>query len=89
MCGNGTKSGVQADQFCAHYAETCGYAATDRFISKVDCMTRYSRYHSVQRGCVAYHLCLAGQSAENKMTHCPYPSGQGGNPCMVTTVPVR
>ncbi|HEY8923670.1 MAG TPA: hypothetical protein VIU64_04765, partial [Polyangia bacterium] len=77
-------NGVSVEAFCDYYDMKCSAdygSGTGMFADKADCMTKYTGYTSTQKGCTAYHLCMAGTSAANATMHCPHPAGGGGNPC--------
>jgi hypothetical protein len=85
MCTSPAKEGVPVEEFCARYLEVCGFAAGDNsFADMAACTARYGGYVSIsrvasQRGCAAYHLCVAGMPGMADM-HCPHPA-QAGGPC--------
>ena len=91
MCTGGTKAGVSAADFCAKYMSACGFGAgltsrmpAETFADLAACTTRYGGYNATQKGCAAYHVCVAGMTGM-AMTHCPHPaqSGTTNNPCML------
>ena len=84
------KPGVSGQDFCAHAMTNCGFTmALGKFASIDDCLTRYAAYTDAQKGCAAYHVCLAGtppmgaDPEENRVIHCPHVAAAGGNPCML------
>ena len=89
-CTAPAKEGVPVEDFCAQYMKVCGFASGDSsFADMAACTARYGSYVSVsrvvsQRGCAAYHLCVAGQPGM-AATHCPHPA-QAVGPC---NLPVR
>lgn len=89
MCGSGSKPGVSVTDFCSYYMSKCTFDSTggavgmERFKSQDECVAKYTGYTDTVKSCTAYHLCVAGSAPGNVTTHCPHPSGGGGNPCQV------
>jgi len=88
-CDN-PKPGVPSGDFCTQYNTACGFGAAmgrvvaDSFDNATACATRYDTYNATQKGCAAYHLCVASQTGM-QATHCPHPA-QAAGPC---TLPAR
>ena len=77
---------VSVVDFCSYYMTKCSDAygtGVHQFANLADCTTKYTAYNATQKGCTAYHLCVAGTSTANAMTHCPHPAGGTSNPCMI------
>lgn len=89
-------NGVSTASFCSYYGQVCaglfGMAA-GRYASVADCMARYAGYTANpdpgstpaqnQKGCAAYHLCMAGKTATPD-SHCLHAAGGSGDPCSLS-----
>lgn len=86
-------NGVSTASFCSYYGQVCaGVFGTTagRYASVADCMLKYAGYTANpdpastpaqnQKGCTAYHLCMAGKTSPPD-AHCLHAAGGGGDPC--------
>ncbi len=82
MCVAPEKPGVLAQDFCTYYMTKCMFkTGATSFASMDACVARYTGYSTTVKSCTAYHLCVAGKSADMATIHCPHPAQVGG-PCM-------
>ena len=72
------KDDVPPGAFCLQYMTACGFDATattvgmERYGTLSDCVMKYEALNATQKGCAAYHLCVASQTGM-AATHCPHP----------------
>ncbi len=75
-------AGVSVSAFCNRYGSTCGFGGSAKFASAQDCMAKYDTvYTAVQKGCAAYHLCLADSMTSIHCGHAVVGSGGRSSTC--------
>lgn len=87
-------NGVSTAAFCATYYQKCAAqfgAGAGAYTGMADCLNSYPDFTANadpastaaqnQKGCAAYHLCLASKSSPGDPTHCAHAAGGANNPC--------
>ena len=81
-------NGISAQSFCAYYEQKCAAqygTGVAEYANMGDCLNKYSNFTANsdpastmaqnKKGCVAYHLCVAGTFTPGDSMHCLHAAG--------------